>query len=285
MQKEIYTLKTSNEVTVLDNLQETNMQFQILTEQLLEEKEKAEERERIKNMFFANMVHEIRTPMSAIKSFAGLLKSPDLTEENKVEYIDIIYQCTDNLLNLVQDLMDISKIEAGQLSIIEKLGNINDLFVELFKLFETPIKQHKSKTLQFDYQIELKQDEYEIKADFIRLRQILINLLSNALKFTEKGYVFFGCRLLNHDTLLFYVEDTGIGIAPENQAIVFERFQQINNTKLTTKCNGTGLGLSIVKSLVKLMGGMVWVESVEGMGATFYFTFPYKRVKPYNYDI
>jgi CheY-like chemotaxis protein len=248
-----------------------------LNERLLEDKEKAEEQNRLKSDFLANMVHEIRTPMNAIKGFAELLQTSDLTEEKKVKYAQIICQCTDNLLNLIHDLLDISKIEAGELTIIERPGNLKDLFNELFELFNNLMGQCESGTAQLKSCIELNQEQYLIDADFIRLRQVLTNLISNALKFTEKGHVLYGCRLINRKTLCFYVEDSGIGITPEKQAIIFERFKQINDLNLTNRCKGTGLGLSIVKSLVGLMNGKVWVESTPGTGSTFYFTLPYKK--------
>jgi signal transduction histidine kinase/ActR/RegA family two-component response regulator len=270
-------LQQSNQMlTLYNDLQETNKQFILLNEQLLKDKERAEERDRMKTAFLANMVHEISTPMNAIRGFAELLQTPDVTEEEKDKYAQMICQCTDSLLNLVHDLLDVSKIEAGQLTIIERPGNLKDLFNELFELFNTT-GQFGARTVQLKSSIELTQAQYMIDADFTRLRQILINLISNALKFTEKGHVHYGCRLINRKTLCFYVEDTGIGIPPEKQAIIFERFKQINDTSLTKIYKGTGLGLSIVKSLAELMNGNVWVESVQGAGSTFYFTLPYKK--------
>jgi signal transduction histidine kinase len=265
-------------LTMDDDLRETNRQFIVLNEQLLKDKEEAEERDRMKTVFLANMVHEICTPMNAIKGFANLLQDTGLSEEDKVEYAQIICQSADNLLNLVHDLLDVSKIEAGQLTIIERPGNLKDLFNELIELFNTP-GQCRTGIVQIKSCIEFRPEQYIIYSDFTRLRQILINLISNALKFTEKGYVLYGCRLIDPKTLCFYVEDTGIGITPEKQAVIFERFKQINDPNSTNRLQGVGLGLSIVKSLVELLNGNVWVESVQGVGSTFYFTLPYKNAK------
>ncbi len=264
-------------ISLYNDLIEKNRQFQVLNEQLLKEKEKLEERDRLKSAFLANIVHEICTPISAIKGFAELLQTPDLIEKNKIKYAQIITQCADNMLNLVHDLLDTSKIEAGQLTIIERPGNLRDLFNELFELFNNPTIQRKSGMVQLKSYLELTQEQCLIDADFIRLRQVLINLISNALKFTEKGHVIFGCCLIDPKTLCFSVEDTGIGIAPEKQDIIFERFRQLNDPNLANRCKGTGLGLSIVKSLVGLMNGEVWVDSTQNIGSTFYFTLPYKK--------
>jgi signal transduction histidine kinase/CheY-like chemotaxis protein len=254
-----------------------NKQILLLNQQLLIDKEKAEEKERIKSAFLANIIHEIRTPMNAVRGFAELLKTPYLAEENKDKYVQIICQCTDNLLNLVNDLLDISKIEAKQLAIIEREGNLKDLFDELFELFDNPLIEFKSENVKLKSYIGLNQEMCLINADFIRLRQILINLIANALKFTEKGHVIFGCCLVDNKTLCFYVDDTGIGIHPEKLSTIFEPFRQINDLNSASNLTGTGLGLTIVKSLVELMNGKVWVESIHGTGSRFYFTLPYRK--------
>jgi signal transduction histidine kinase/CheY-like chemotaxis protein len=273
------TLQQLNQIylNVNKGIEEKNKQFLIINERLLKDKEKAEERDLMKSAFLANIVHDICSPMNAIKGFAELLKTPDLTKENIVKYAQIISQCSDNLLNLVHDLLDISKIEAGQLTIIERPGNIKELFDELFELFNNPNEQQKSGNVTLEYFLELKPAQYLIDADFLRLRQVLINLISNALKFTEKGYVNYGCCLTDSNTICFYVEDSGIGISLEKQAIIFDRFKQINDPNSTDRSKGTGLGLSIVKQLVELMNGKVWVESTKGIGSRFYFTMPYKK--------
>jgi len=264
-------------ITECEDTQETNRQILFLNNQTGEGKEKAEKRNFIQTEFFSNMVHEIRTPINAIKSFAGLLQTPGLQLNDMVEYTQLINQCADNLLNLVNDLLDVSKIEAGQLTITERPGNLKDLFDELFELFNTQTGQYKPDNVRLKSNIELTHEQYLINTDFIKLRQILVNLISNALKFTINGHVLMGCCLINKKTLLFYIEDTGIGIQPEMQSAIFERYKQINDPYTANRCKGTGLGLSIVKSLVELLKGEVWVESELGAGSTFYFTLPYRK--------
>lgn len=259
------------------NYVELSKQVVILNELLQKEKEKANEKDKIKTAFLANMAHDIRTPINAIRGFADLLLDNELKEENKLKYIQIICQCSDKLLNLVNDLLDISKIEAGQLTIIERSGNIKDLFNELFELFSNPNSQERTGNVALEYFIELNPEQCQIDADFLRLRQVLINLIGNALKFTERGYVNYGCCMTDNKTLCFYVEDSGVGITPEKQAIIFDRFKQVNDQSSTDRNKGTGLGLSIVKQLIELMNGKVWVESTKGIGSRFYFTLPYKK--------
>jgi signal transduction histidine kinase/ActR/RegA family two-component response regulator len=247
-----------------------------LTEQLIKDKEIAEERDKSKSAFLANMVHEICTPMNAIKGFAELLQAPGLPDDKKLKFSQIICQCSDNLLNLVHDLLDISKIEAGQITITERQGNLNDLFNELYELFDNPVSGCKSELVKLKSCMGIKPEQCLINADFTRLRQILINLIGNALKFTEQGFVNFGCCLIDKNTLCFYVEDTGIGICNEKKKLIFERFKQVHSPE-QSRTKGTGLGLAIVKSLVELMNGRIWVESTPGIGSTFYFTLPFKK--------
>jgi signal transduction histidine kinase len=277
--KEIHQDPPQVVLPINKDLQETNRQFQELNGQPLKDKEKAEERDRQKSVFFANMVHEIRTPVNAIKGFAELLQDSELPKEDQLKYSQIIYRRADDLINLINDLLDISRIGAGQLTIIEKTGSLKELFDELFEMFSAPAGQNKSDTVQLESRIELNHDQYLINTDFIRLKQVLVNLISNALKFTLSGHVLFGCHLTDNRTLQFYVEDTGIGIKPEMKALIFEPYKQVNDPCLVPKCNGTGLGLSIVKSLIRLMKGKIWVESLPGVGSTFYFTIPYKSAR------
>ena len=262
---------------VCNDVQKISRQSQLLNKNLLKDQKDTEGKNLTKSTLLANVVHDICTPVNAIKGFADLLLTPDISEENKVKYAQIIRQSADNLLDLVYDLLDVSKIEAGELSIVNRPGNLKDLFNELFELFNNPMLRQRSGQVQLKPYIELTQGQCLIDTDFIRLRQILVNLISNALKFTEKGHVIYGCCLIDPDTLCFSVEDTGIGIAPEKLGLIFDQFYQLNDPGSTNKCKGTGLGLSIVKSLVGLMDGELWVDSTKGIGSTFYFTLPFKK--------
>ena len=246
---------------------------------LIKAKERAEESDRLKSAFLANMSHEIRTPMNAIKGFAQLLEEEDLTHDKKCKFSKIINQRTDDLLTLINDLLDIAKIEAGQLTIVSKQDDLNNLLIEIFQFFKTQQEYVDSKPITLKFINELSDAQSLVLSDFLRLRQILINLVNNALKFTSVGYVIFGCRLYDNNTLLFYVEDSGIGIPEDKFTLVFEPFRQVNESYLSNNYGGTGLGLSIVKGLVELMKGRIWIESQPKLGTKIYFTVPYSPTK------
>jgi PAS domain S-box-containing protein len=272
-------------------LKEQNREYEKLTneliqmnEQLLKAKDKAEEADKLKSAFLSNMSHEIRTPMNAIKGFAELLNRPDLTEDKRSTYTKIINQRTDILLNIINDLLDISKLEAGQLTLVEVQDDLNLLFNDLYQFFEVQKEYHEPSPVSLKFRNYLNKDQSFISADFFRLQQILINMIKNALKFTQSGYIEFGCKRINESTLLFYVEDTGMGIPKDKQEIIFKPFRQANETYLSREFGGTGLGLSIVKGLVKLMKGRIWVASELNKGTAFYFTLPYKPVSSLQRD-
>ncbi len=240
----------------------------LLNMELKEAKLCAEESDRLKSAFLANMSHEIRTPMNAIIGFSNLLAEEDLSRVDIKKYVDIISNSGNHLLSLINDIVDISKIDAGQMKAHYEETDINNLIQKLYDLFEAHIV-NKNK---LDVQLFKKTPEKNLIliTDEIRLRQILINLLGNALKFTEKGTIEFGYQLREND-VLFYVKDTGCGIPIEKYEEVFKRFHQAasSNEKLH---GGTGLGLAISKACALILGGDIWVESIVGKGSTFYFT-------------
>ncbi len=256
-------------------------QQQKIEEQLILSKEKAEEADTLKSAFLANMSHEIRTPMNGILGFSDLLKSEETTEKERNSYIDIIHQSGKQLLNIINDILDISKIEVGQIQINEEDCSINDMLDELMGLFKPEIVDKKK--LRLEIHKDLGNLDSIIKTDGMRLRQILTNLINNALKFTSKGYIEFGYLLVPADEpgnkinhyLQFYVKDTGIGIPYSKREIIFDRFRQSDESH-TRKFGGTGLGLAISKGFAELLGGHIWHESIEKAGSTFYFTIPYK---------
>jgi CheY-like chemotaxis protein len=233
-----------------------------------------------KSSFLANMSHEIRTPMNSIIGFSNLLASNAVPEDQKKEFINYIQSSGEQLLNLIDDIIDISKIEAGEIKINKKECNLNQILEELRITFEN----HKNKTAKTNLDLRLNISENSnliIKTDSLRLRQILVNLISNAIKFTDEGFVEFGYTIHNKKILEFYVKDTGIGLSRSELDIIFERFKR---TKITEQrdISGTGLGLAISKNLVKLLGGEMWVNSVMEEGTTFYFTIPLIRVGKIN---
>jgi PAS domain S-box-containing protein len=245
-------------------------------ENLKHAKAEAVESDRLKTAFLANMSHEIRTPMNSIIGFSNLLSEPELKPDKKEQYLQHILQSSNLLLNLIDDIIDISKIEAGQININLVECNINEIVKDLFYATKATMKNEN-----IDLRLNLPNDseEYSFKTDPFRLRQILTNLLGNAIKFTEKGFVELGYKILKNDhkrTIEFYIKDSGIGIAKNKQEIIFERFRQVDDSR-TRKFGGTGLGLAISKRLVDLLGGGIWVESEIGEGSNFHFTLPFEN--------
>lgn len=240
-------------------------------------KEKAEESDKLKSAFLANMSHEIRSPLNAIIGFSRLLLNPQVQEQQKNEYVEHIYNSGNSLLHLINDIIDIAKIEAGQIQVKKDECPVNKILNELKATYET------QKIARNKPQIELRvikaenDKDFTIFSDPFRLQQILANLIGNALKFTKEGYIEFGYSITGKRTIQFYVKDTGIGISKDKQAVIFERFGQATDQRIDNR-EGTGLGLAISKNLVELLGGEMWVESEIDQGSTFYFTLPYQRI-------
>ena len=241
-------------------------------EELILAKEKAEQNEKLKMAFLSNMSHEIRTPMNSIIGFAELMTDDDLTEEEKQEYISIIINSGQQLLSIIDEILLVSKQEAGEIKLVNQNISLNR--------FLSDIKMASS-TLLKDKPIELyltvpQDTDLIISGDKVRLKQIFDNLLSNAIKFTERGVIELGYSLIDSEPsrIEFYVRDTGIGIPKEKQNLIFERFTQVEDP-MTRKFKGTGLGLSIVKKMIELMDGEIRVKSEEGKGSIFTFTIPF----------
>ena len=243
-------------------------------------KEKAEESDRLKTAFLANMSHEIRTPMNSIIGFSTLLTEEFLTEADRAEYIQHINHAGESLLNLIDDIIDIAKIEAGQLTVTAEICNLTDLMDELRTTFTELIHRRFKTDVQLIAEPGILTDGSLIISDPFRLKQVLTNLLVNAMKFTSKGSITFGFRQ-EEETLKFYVRDSGIGIAKEYHAMIFNRFRQAQHEN-KKQYGGTGLGLAISQHIIELLGGNIWVESEPGNGADFYFTIPYKPADKMN---
>jgi PAS domain S-box-containing protein len=244
-------------------------------EELIKAKNKAEESDRLKSAFLANMSHEIRTPMNGIIGFANLLKDGDTTQAERLEYSEIINQNGNLLLKLIDDILDIARIESGQLNIVEKPCYLDQLLYDKYLFFKTFVETNYNKNLRLILKLPEYKIEHQIIADRARIDQVLTNLISNAIKFTDQGYIEFGYILESPAQLKFYVRDTGIGLASEKQTVIFDRFRQADESQ-SRIYGGAGLGLAISSNLIKLMGGTMWVESEEGKGSIFYFTIPYK---------
>jgi signal transduction histidine kinase/CheY-like chemotaxis protein/ABC-type uncharacterized transport system substrate-binding protein len=233
-------------------------------------KVKAEESNRLKSAFLANMSHEIRTPMNGILGFSSLLKESNLTGEKQQEYIKVIEKSGNRMLNIINEIIDISKIEAGLMLVNKEEVNISEQIDSLHQFF-TP--EAEAKGLHFIIKNKLSVEEAVIKTDREKVYSILTNLIKNAIKFTSVGSIELGCERKG-EQLEFFVKDTGIGIPKDRQEAIFERFTQadIEDQKVW---QGAGLGLTISKAYVEMLGGKIWLESIEGKGTIFYFTLPY----------
>ena len=240
--------------------------------ELKEAKKKAEESDRLKSAFMANMSHEIRTPMNGILGFADLLKTPELSGESQTMYINAINSSGKRMLDIINDLIDISKIEAGQIELKREITNVNDLLRELLMFFR-PESEIKGIELRAD--IQLPSDDFMIDTDRTKVAQVITNLIKNALKFTPRsGFIELGCRKKDNENLLFYIKDSGTGIRTELQEKIFERFRQGDNAHIH---EGVGLGLAISKAYVELMGGSIGLDSEPGKGSLFFFTLPFNE--------
>ena len=239
--------------------------------ELVKSKERAEESDRLKLVFLANMSHEIRTPMNGILGFTELLKEPKLTGEEQQEYISIIEKSGKRMLNIINDIISISKIESGQIEISETETNINEQIEYICTFFQPEAKQ---KGIQLTLLKKLSSQDNLIKTDREKVYAVLTNLVKNALKFTNEGSIEIGCEKKG-GYLEFFVKDTGLGISKSQKKIIFERFRQANET-ISRSHEGSGLGLAISKAYVEMLDGKIWVESQEGKGSTFYFSIPYR---------
>lgn len=243
-----------------------------LQNELVLAKEKAEESDKLKSAFLANMSHEIRTPVNGILGFAELLGDEDIDDDTRNNYISIIRESTNQLLTLISDIIDISKIEAGMFDLKNTEFDLHKMFDELLEIFKLQLKSKNKEHLLLSYKLDCKDDSCKMVSDKTRIAQVLSNLLLNAIKFTEKGEIIFG-NILEDDKIIFYVKDTGIGIPDEMQNYIFDRFRQVEY-KNTRKYGGTGLGLSICMGIVEVLGGKIWLNSKISQGSTFYFSIP-----------
>ncbi len=245
---------------------------------IIKAKEQAEESDRLKSAFLANMSHEIRTPMNGIMGFTSLLKETNLTAENQQEYIKIIDQSGTRLLNIINDIIDISKIESNQMMVSLSETNVNEKIKFIYDFFKP---EASSKGIYLDFKNGLAKKEAFITTDGEKIYAVLTNLVKNAIKFCDNGIIDFGYELKTDrksPELEFYVKDSGVGIPNGRQHAVFDRFIQADISDKRA-FQGAGLGLSISKAYVEMLGGKIWVESEVGVGSSFYFTIPYNAIQ------
>ncbi|MFO7868076.1 MAG: PAS domain S-box protein [Bacteroidales bacterium] len=273
-----YTESDSKQLQVLMQGAWVILERHTLVDELLVAKEKAEQSNEIKTAFLANISHEIRTPMNAILGFTDLLDTEIISAEERSHFIAVIKQSGHQLLTLINDIIDVAKISAQVIEPENQVCNLPEIIHDSIDIVKQQhylkIKSHIH--IQTNLSTELK-DVYLI-SDQVRLQQIFTNLISNAVKYTENGWVLIGAESPKNGYVTFYVQDTGIGISQEKHEEIFDLFNQLQQD---AHIEGTGIGLSIVQGLVKILGGRVWVESQVGKGATFYFTLPYKVDKNY----
>ena len=241
-----------------------------MVEELRIAKEKAEESDRLKSLFLANMSHEIRTPLNGILGFSNIICSGEAEKDKMEMYGKIIENSGRRLLTVIDDIIDISKIQANQLKIYMGKFNMNELIHELFVFYRT---QNAEQLKNVDFECTPCEDETQrwIYSDKNRVYQVLRNLIDNAFKFTQTGKIEFGCSASSSEALTMYVKDTGIGIEPDKEKVIFQSFRQAQEGT-SRKYDGSGLGLAIVSGILERLGGKIWVDSTPGSGSTFYFT-------------
>jgi len=265
---------TENEITEFLSIRNDITQKKESEIELQYALERAQESDKLKAAFLANISHEVRTPMNAIMGFAELLERPHLPEKKRAQFSKLIYERSRNLLQIVNDILDVSKIEGGHISSVPTNGNIKELLDSLLSTFTVEVFHLKDQNILVKTVNELLSHQWIISADFLRLNQVFTNLLNNAVKFTGIGTIELGCKLLDSNQLLFWVRDTGMGIPSNQLEAIFRPFHQAD-LSIHQQYGGSGLGLAICKGLVELWNGTIWAESEVGRGSSFYFTMPF----------
>lgn len=250
---------------------------------LIEARFKAEEADQLKSAFLANMSHEIRTPLNSIIGFSDIMLDEETDEQEKQQFLQLISAAGKTLLQLIDDIIDISKIEAGQVRVATSSFDLHKVLDELLQTAQNEQNTHKKNHIDLRLKKGVKKDIFLIETDPYRLKQVIMNLLTNALKFVDTGFVEFGYTKPEGGLIQFYVKDTGVGIEHEKAHLLFKRFGQIEDT-YKRNLEGTGLGLAICHSLVQLLGGKIWFDSEPGQGSTFYFTLPVEH-KSWTLDL
>jgi signal transduction histidine kinase len=262
-EKELLAVKEHLEVRVAER-----------TAELEKAKQKAEESDRLKSAFIANMSHEIRTPLNAITGFSGLLLREDISQDKRVEYNDQIIKNNRILVNMIEDLIDTSRIESGSLQLHPSAINPDHILAQLLEPIYENLARKNKPFLKIVHE-RTENHGRTIFADPVRVQQVLWNLLDNAVKFTDQGSIHFGC-FENHKNVVFYVNDSGVGIPDEFKEVVFEKFRQLDESS-RRKFGGTGLGLYYARKIAEVMGGKIWFESKNDGGSIFYFSLPAKQ--------
>ena len=244
---------------------------------------KATESDRLKSAFLATMSHELRTPLNAIIGFSEFLNK-DLPMDDVENFGQIINSSGQNLLSIIDDLFDITLIEAGETKVRNEETTLKTIFYDVHSVIEAKKQRDNNDEVELKLNFSSEKEDFSFNTDANKIKQILINLLKNALKFTHEGYIDYGCELISeqHKAFLkFYVKDSGIGISKDKQELIFDIFRQVEDNH-TRSYGGTGIGLSVAKRLSEILGGKIWLESEVGVGSTFYFTIPVQKPDDIN---
>ncbi len=262
-----------NYIKIISILLSGHIMRKLIADDLIKEKERAEESDRLKSSFLVNMSHDIRIPVNSILGFSDLLADEDITQTDREEFIYMITKSGQDLVTLIDNIIDISEIETGQMKVKKVDCQLQPLLENIIGMYKHDQKLAESEDLTLQLDLPTKFHDIHIVTDNFRFKQICTNLIDNALKFTNSGTVKLGISNIKDNMIEFYVQDTGIGIAEKEQAMIFQRFSKVDRS-FAKEYNGTGLGLSICKSLIEMLGGEIHVVSVLGKGSTFYFTHP-----------
>jgi len=242
-------------------------------QELIDASKKADEANKLKSLSLASMSHELRTPLNSIIGFSDLLLDEDTTDEERGQFTKLIQSAGRSLMQLIGDIIDISKIEAGEVTIQKSVFNVNSFLQEILLTFRHEKENRDKSNIELKLVLSDQIVDLKIETDAHRLRQVFSNLLTNSLKFVEEGYIEFGYSSVSPANIQFFVKDTGVGIGADKKDLIFNQYGQDKDTYGRNK-EGTGLGLAISKSFVELLGGSIWVDSELNEGSTFYFTIP-----------
>ena len=258
---------------MIELLREQNLSILKVHSELKETKERAEQSEHLKTNFLANVSHEIRTPLNAIMGFSALLQDESLNATDRDEFTNFIHDNSNKLLELMDEIFDIAQIESGLIPMHFEPCLINELLVNLGMQFNIQKALVNKEHINIRVKRGNRDDSFFIVTDEQKLKQVLVNLIENALKYTESGSIDFGYELLEDKKVQFYVKDSGMGFQQEKLDVLFERFRQFEEGH-NRSFGGIGLGLTLSKKFVELLGGTMWADSIPGEGSTFYFMLP-----------
>lgn len=274
----LYTIRLyRNNLILKSELNDSLNQINLLSEEIVHVKNKAEESDKLKSSFLANMSHEIRTPLNAIMGFSSLLQQSPEAEGDNQQYIEIIHRNSNKLLDMMDEIFNIALIESGITKMYKEECQVNEMISSLIAFFNMEKEMSAKENVAFRVKKPAKDNAFAIYTDPRKLRQTLYNLIENALKYTNEGFIEVGYDFKEDSMVEFFVKDTGLGFPQEKLDVIFKSFRQVDDSNTRT-FGGIGLGLTLSQKYVEMMGGRMWATSVPGNGSTFYFTLPYHQM-------